>query len=311
MWGGKEKRHNGTRLRMGDDIKTVLKDITNGRLRRCIDFPNQTFSVWLQTINKVKINQWSYMNQYGFDTENLNGRVKKRKKIFFDESEEYQLKNEGEWPGTTQGEILVPPVIGRRAGLTPAPPHIDRVTSPFSATGGVALEVGSIRIFGPLTAHWWEKASPVIGSLLSRIHRCRCSWKRKDRRNTVFHEYVLWTQENCFRDFIVTAFSVVNTVHRSDFSKAYCLLCNALTGRQHFSDHVRYPEPRNVHFQQCVFADAAQRENVMEESMDVLSGVNASAVLCVGAATVEQITRQRWEKEQKAADFWDGIKNRF
>jgi hypothetical protein len=36
------------------------------------------------------------MNQYGFDTENLNGRVKKRKKIFFDESEEYQLKNEGE-----------------------------------------------------------------------------------------------------------------------------------------------------------------------------------------------------------------------
>jgi hypothetical protein len=28
---------------MGDDIKTVLKDITNGRLRRCVDFPNQTF----------------------------------------------------------------------------------------------------------------------------------------------------------------------------------------------------------------------------------------------------------------------------
>ena len=57
---------------------------------------------------------------------------------------------------TNQGKILIPPVIGRWTGLTPAPPpsNIDRVTSPFSPTGGVALKIGGLRILGTLTAHW-------------------------------------------------------------------------------------------------------------------------------------------------------------
>ncbi len=88
-------------------------------------------------------------------------------------------------------------------------------------------------------------------------------------------------------------FCEMHTVGGGDFPETGGLFSESIAGWKEFAYQIRYPKSFQTHFQKCVFAHCAQREDIFEKTFYILFCVGAYAVLRIQTTPIEQMPRNR------------------